>query len=98
MFGYFKNRRRQQLATEASSDDFLKTIHQNVAVVQRLCAAEQQRLGEITRIFAAERPFYGVGDFKITEEVIVTIAAQAALLVLHGDGYYFDRVGAILVH
>jgi len=98
MFGFFKNRRRQELLSAATPDDFLKTIHQNVAVFQLLSATEQQRLLEITKIIAAERPFYGVSNFPITDEIIVTISAQAALLVLNADGYYFDRVGAILVH
>jgi MtfA peptidase len=98
MFDFFKNRRRQQLLSAASPTHFTEFIHKNVAVYPFLAAAEQQRLLEVAKIIAGERPFYGVGDFEVTDEVIVTIAAQAALLVLHGDGYYFDRVGAILVH
>ena len=94
MFNFLKNRRRQQLLSAAPSKDFLKIIHQNVAVYPLLSSAEQQRLLDITKIIAAERPFHGVSNFEITDEVIITIAAQAALLVLQGDGYYFDRVGA----
>lgn len=98
MFNFFKNRRRQQLLSAAPSDDFLKIIHHNVAVYPLLSSTEQQRLLDITKVIAAERPFHGVSNFEITDEVIVTISAQAALLALHADGYYFDRVGAILVH
>jgi Mlc titration factor MtfA (ptsG expression regulator) len=98
MFSFFKNRRRQELLAAAPSDDFVKIIHHNVAVYQLLSPAEQQRVLECAKVIAAERRFYGISDFQITEEVIVTISAQAALLVLHADDYYFDRVGAILVH
>ncbi len=98
MFGFFKNRHRQQLRAAAPAVQFTETIQKNVAVYAFLSPAEQQQLVEIANVIAGERSFYGVGDLKITDEAIVTISALAALLVLHGDGYYFDRVGAILVH
>src|SRR4051812_9890319 len=98
MFSFFKNRRRQRIASEPTSDDFLRIIHQNVAVFPFVSPFDQQRLLDIAKIIAAERPFYGVSNFEISDEVIITISAQAAMLLLNGDGYYFDRVGAILVH
>ena len=98
MFTFFKNRRRQQLLATAPSSSFLEIIQKNIAVYPLLSLAEQQRLLEIATVIAGERTFSGVSHFQITEEVITTISAQAALLVLHGDGYYFDRVGTILVH
>jgi Mlc titration factor MtfA (ptsG expression regulator) len=98
VFSFFKNRRRQRMLSEGLADEFVEIIRKNVAVYALLSSAEQNRLLEATTIIARERSYYGVGDFEITDEVIVTIAAQASLLVLHGDGYYFDRVGAILVH
>lgn len=98
MFPFFKNRRRQQLLAAPPSASFLEIIHKNIAVFPLLAPAEQQKLLEIAKVIAAERSFYGVSNFEITEEVITTISAQAALLGLHGDGYYFDRVGTILVY
>lgn len=98
MFGYFKNRHRQQLLAEPLPSELIDVVHRNVAIYSLLSPDEQQRLREATKIIASERPFYGVGKFELTDEVLVTIAAQAALLVLDGDGYYFDRVGAILVY
>jgi len=98
MFPFLKNRRRQQLLAAAPTADFIDIIRKNIAVYPLLSPAEQQKLLEIAKVIAAERSFYGVSNFEITAEVITTISAQAALLVLHGDGYYFDRVGTILVH
>jgi Mlc titration factor MtfA (ptsG expression regulator) len=98
MFGFFKNRRRQSLLAEPLADEFVDIVRQNVAVFELVSPAERQRLLEVAKIIAGERSFYGIKDFEITDEVILTIAAQAALLVLHGEGYFFDRVGAILVH
>ncbi len=98
MFSFFKNRHRQQLLAADPPGQFTETIRKNVAVYPLLSSAEQQKLVETAQVIAGERSFYGVSDLKITDEAIATISALAALLVLHGDGYYFDRVGAILVH
>ena len=98
MFGFFRNRRRQQLLAEPVADELRELIQNNVAIYELLSPVEQQRLLEVTKVISTERRFYGVGSFAITDEVIVTIAAQAALLVRKADGYYFDRVGAVLVH
>src|SRR5437762_2915233 len=98
MFGFSKRRRRKKLVQEPFPDDWREIIQTNVAVYSLLSADEQQRLLDIVSIVVDERPFFGVGEFEVTDEVALTIAAQAALLVLNGDGYYFDRVGVILVH
>jgi Mlc titration factor MtfA (ptsG expression regulator) len=98
MFSFFKNRRRQQILAASPSAQFIGTIRKNVAVYSLLSPVEQQSLVEIAKVIAGERSFYAVGDFQLTDDTIVTISAQAALLVLHGEGYYFDRVGTILVH
>src|SRR5437762_8519303 len=98
MFGFWKRRRRKRLLQDPFPDDWRDTIQANVGVFSLLSPDEQQRLLDIVSIVVDERPFFGIGDFEVTDEVVLTIAAQAALLVLNGDGYYFDRVGAILVH
>jgi Mlc titration factor MtfA (ptsG expression regulator) len=99
MFGFlFKNRRRRQLLAEPLPEASRRFIEANVAVFSLLSPAEQQRLLDAVKILAAERLFVGSGSFRITEEVKVTIAAQAALLLLGEEGYYFDRVPTIFVY
>ena len=46
----------------------------------------------------AERRFVGCKGLAMTDEIKVTIAAQAALLLLGEEGYYFDRVTSILIY
>lgn len=56
------------------------------------------RLRELASQFLAQKEFTGAGGFEITDEVAVSIAAQAVLPVLHlGLGWYDDFVG-IVVH
>jgi Mlc titration factor MtfA (ptsG expression regulator) len=98
MFGFLKNRRRKQLLAEPLPDEWREIIDRNVAIYPLLSPAEQQRLLDAIKIITDERSFAGVGGFEITDEVAVTIAAQAGLLLLGGDDYFFDRVLTILVH
>jgi len=98
MFSFFKNRRRQKLLAQPLPDEWRQIIERNVAVYELLPEAQQQRLADAARIIVAERPFVGCQGLAITDEIKVTIAAQAALLLLGEDDYYFDRVLTIFVH
>jgi Mlc titration factor MtfA (ptsG expression regulator) len=54
-------------------------------------------LGHI-HVFLAEKHFEGCGGLEITEEIHVTIAAQACLLLLHRKTDYYPRLITILVY
>ena len=54
-------------------------------------------LGHI-QVFLAEKRFEGCAGFAITDEVRVTIAAQACLLLLHRRTDYFPALLTILVY
>jgi Mlc titration factor MtfA (ptsG expression regulator) len=97
MFGFFKNRRRQKLLAAELPDDCQQAIEQNVAVYSLLLPAQRNLLIDATKIIIAERLFVGSGGLAITNEIKVTIAAQAALMLLGNEDYYFDRVPTIFV-
>src|SRR6476659_389921 len=98
MFGFSKRSRRIKLLKEPVPDTWRPIIENNVAVFSLLSAAERERLLAATKIIVAERRFVGSGSLPITDEMKLTIAAQAALLLLGEEGYYFDRVPTIFVH
>ena len=98
MFGFSKRSRRKKLLEQPLPDAWRRIIEKNVAVFSLLSLAERERLMSATKIIVAERSFVGSGGLAITEEVKLTIAAQAALLLLGEEGYYFDRVPTIFVH
>ena len=50
------------------------------------------------QVFLAEKRFEACGDVEITDQVRVTIAAQACLLLLHRRTDYFPRLLTILVY
>lgn len=90
--------RRKKLLAQPMEADARETIARNVAIFARLSQTEQARLLDAARIIAHERRFAGCQGLVITDEIKLTIAAQAALLILGEEGYYFDRVTSFLVY
>jgi Mlc titration factor MtfA (ptsG expression regulator) len=98
IFGPLKQRRRQRLQAEPFPKEWLETIRRNVAVFSRLSPSDQAELLGHIQIFLAEKRFEGCGDLELTDEICVTIAAQACLLLLHRKTDYFPRLLTILVY
>lgn len=57
----------------------------NVPLVQALTAAERDELFGHVRVFLADKRFDGCGGLEIDDEVRVTIATQACLLLLNRE-------------
>jgi Mlc titration factor MtfA (ptsG expression regulator) len=98
LFSWLKNRRRRQFTAPPFPDEWRPYLHDNVALITLLTEGEQQKLRDDLRIFIAERHWEGCGGLTLTDEIKVTIAAQACLLVLKMDHDYFSRVPSILVY
>src|SRR5690242_3133371 len=98
MLGFFKDRHRKRLKARPFSNEWLKIIKSRVAFFVRLAAADQAELLEHVQVFVAEKSFEGCAGQEITDEVRVTIAAQACLLLLHRKTDYFPRLITILVY
>lgn len=97
MFRWLFGSRRKLLATPFPAA-WEASLHANCRHFEYLPAALQDRLRSVVKVMAAERNWVGVGELKVGDEMKVTIAAQAALLVLGVDDYYFDRVSSIVIH
>jgi MtfA peptidase len=95
---WWQQRQRKKLVAAPTPPQWKEILSANVAVVDRLSPQEQSRLYEFLKIFIAERHWEGCRGFTITEEVRVTVAAQAGILVLGFPLEYFDRVSSILVY
>lgn len=98
MFGWLKNRRRRKLAARPVPDAWRAILAENVPHALWLTDAERQRLYGITHVLVAEKYWEGCNGLALTEEMQVTIAAQAALLILGLDGEFFDRLVTILLY
>ncbi|MEY2545925.1 MAG: MtfA peptidase [Verrucomicrobiota bacterium] len=97
MFGLLK-RRRARLRDEPIPTQWREIIRKNVLFFPRLSVADQSELLGHVQIFLAEKRFEGCDGLHITDEIRVTIATQACLLLLHRKTNYFPRLLTILVY
>jgi Mlc titration factor MtfA (ptsG expression regulator) len=98
IFGFLKQRRRQRLRTEPFPPAWKSILTRNFPIFRRLPAEDQiELLGHIP-VFLAEKHFEGCGGLELTDEIRVTIAAQACLLLLHRKTDYYPELITILVY
>lgn len=79
-------------------DSWLTYIEQNVPYYKRLSPDKQQGLQDRTQKLIRQKHFEGCGGLSLTDEIIVTIAAQACILVLGYEHELFSDLRAVLVY
>src|SRR5207253_11194099 len=98
LFSWLKKRRRRKILAEPFSDDWRAVLDEHVGHYSLLGDVEQKKLRDAVQIMIAEKDWEGCRGLELTDEVRVTIAALAAILVLGLDDFYFDNVATILVY
>src|SRR5262249_57059747 len=98
MLRWLRDRRRRRILDAPFPEAWDEIIAENVAIARRLEVAERLKLRELVQVFLAEKHFEGCGGLELTDEVKVTIAAQACALLLGRDASLYDDVGSILVY
>jgi Mlc titration factor MtfA (ptsG expression regulator) len=92
-------RRRRRLRARPFPQAWRRILRQHVPFVASLPPELQLRLKGHIQVLVAEKPFIGCRGQLITEEVRVTIAAHAGLLLLgHPRPDYYPRLRQILVY
>jgi MtfA peptidase len=98
VFGFFKRRRRERLRAAPFPDAWLEIIETNVPFYRHLPDADRRELQGLVQVFLAEKQFEGCGGLELTDEIKVTIAAQACRLLLHRETDIYPRLITILVY
>jgi MtfA peptidase len=95
---FFKKIRRKRIRQRSFPEVWIDIIRKNVFMYNRLSPADQQELHGHINIFLAEKHFEGCAGLEITDEIRVTIAAQACILLLHRATDYYPKLITILVY
>lgn len=99
MLGWYRENARRHLLEQQFPPPWLSFLAGNVAQYPHLSDQQQTHLRNDTRIIVAEKTWEGCGGLLITDEIKVTVAAQACLLLLGRTEHdYFARVRSILVY
>jgi Mlc titration factor MtfA (ptsG expression regulator) len=95
---WLKQQRRRRLRARPFPKEWLALVQRHVVFFHKLNGSDRFELLGRIQVFLAEKRFEGCGGFEITDEVRVTIAAQACLLLLHRETDFFPGLVTILVY
>jgi MtfA peptidase len=98
MLDFFKNRRRRKLREQPFPESWREIIALNAPLCAELHDARRTELDDLVQIFIAEKNFEGCGGLDLTDEMSVTIAAQACLLLLGRETDIYPRMQSVLVY
>lgn len=73
-------------------------MDRNIPLFTRLSVREQSEVLGHAQVLLAEKHFEGCGGLELTDEIRVTIAVQAARLLLNREDDYFPTVTSVLVY
>jgi MtfA peptidase len=95
---WWRRRRRRRILARPFPEQWERWIERNFAQYRWLGDDERAKLRRCVQIFVAEKYWEGCGGLEMTDEIKVTIAAQACLLVLGFEEECFDRLLTVLVY
>ena len=91
-------RKRRQIRARPFPPAWRDILRQRVPYVRALPADLQLQLKQHIQVFIAEKAFIGCAGLEITDEMRVTIAAQACLLLLNRPRGYYPGLSQVLVY
>lgn len=98
MFRWLRNRRRRRIKAREFPAAWREFVARNVPAFVRLNEADQRELCGHVLVLLDEKHFEGAGGLELADEIRVTIAAQASLLLLHRNSDYFPDLTTIIVY
>ncbi|MDA8161572.1 MAG: zinc-dependent peptidase [Desulfobacteraceae bacterium] len=98
MFHWLRDRRRAEARKRPFPSEWEAFVRSNVAHYCMLDNSERAELLSMIQVFLEEKHWEGCGGLQLTNEIRVTIAAQACLLLLGLPHDYYRDVESILVY
>lgn len=95
---YYRRWQRQRIAARPFPEAWRKILKQRMPYFRALPADLQLQLKKHIQIFIAEKAFIGCDGLTVTDEMRVTIAAQACLLLLNRPNHYYPALRSILIY
>ena len=93
-----RSERRDKILQIPFPPGWSEILERNVPIYGRLPELDQAELRGLIQVFLAEKVFEGCGGLEITDEIRVTIAAQACMLLLHRETDVYPKLITILVY
>jgi Mlc titration factor MtfA (ptsG expression regulator) len=91
-------RRRARLRSQPFPAHWRRILRRRVPLFQRLPTDLQLRLKQDMQVFLAEKPIIGCKGLVVTDDMRVTVAANACLLLMGARRAYFPRLRQVLLY
>ena len=98
MLNWLRDKRREKFLAEPFPGEWERCIQKNLPCYQYLSPFERGRLRGLVQIFIAEKHWEGCNGLELTDEMRVTIAAHACLLILALPADVYRQVESIYVY
>ena len=93
-----RDNRRAKLKATPFSDEYKAHIKKNIPLYNHLPDSLKTQLHGLVNVFLEEKEFKGCGDLVITDEIKISIAAQACMLLLNRKTSFFRKLKTIYVY
>ena len=97
-FPVLKNIKRRRLTSKPFPSEWVDILRQNVPVYEKMPQDLQEQLQRCIVIFVHEKVFIGAQELQITDEIRVTVAAQACLLLLNRETDIYASLVRIIMY
>lgn len=95
---YWRESRRNKIRSQPFKKEWRKIIQQRMPYFRKMPADLQLQLKRHIQVFLAEKSFIGCNGVEITDEIKITVAAQACLLLLNRKTDFYPKLHTILVY
>jgi len=95
---YWREYQRSKIKKQPFKKQWRKILQTRVPYFRKMPADLQLQLKQHIQVFIKEKNFVGCKGVVITDEIKITIAAQACLLLLNRKTDYYPKLQTILVY
>ncbi len=95
---FYPGWRRKKILSKPFPESWLNIVKRRLTFFEKLSANEQQQLKGLIQQFLDKKKFFGCNGLTINDEIRLTIAAEACLLLLNRSTSVYSRLKYILVY
>ena len=95
---YLRNSKRTRLFQTPLDDNHIAILKENVSIYSRMPPTLRDELHGCINIFLDEKEFIGRDGLEITDEIRLTVAGNACILLLQSKKKYFPGFTSILIY
>ncbi|MDF7809477.1 zinc-dependent peptidase [Pontiellaceae bacterium B12219] len=91
-------RKQQLLYQTPPPPHWFQTLEKTLPMIGKLTKEQWKQLSGYMQIFLAEKRFEGCGGLEITEEIKITVAAEACMLLLGRETAVYPKLKTVILY